>query len=46
MNIQVGHDALIESKKQLITGTYLRNAWYWRRGPRRSATAACSASPS
>ncbi len=29
MNIQVGHDAaLAESKKQLISGTYLRNAWY------------------
>ena len=29
MNIQIGHDAaLVESKKQLITGTYLRNAWY------------------
>ena len=29
MNIQIGHDAaLIESKKKLISGTYLRNAWY------------------
>ena len=29
MNIQIGHDAaLVESKKQLISGTYLRNAWY------------------
>ncbi|MCX7313433.1 MAG: aromatic ring-hydroxylating dioxygenase subunit alpha [Hyphomicrobiales bacterium] len=29
MNIQIGHDtAIVESKKQLITGTYLRNAWY------------------
>ena len=29
MNIQVGHDpALIESKKKLISGTYLHNAWY------------------
>jgi vanillate O-demethylase monooxygenase subunit len=29
MNIQVGHDAaLIESKKKLISGTYLYNAWY------------------
>ena len=29
MNIQVGHDAaLVESKKKLISGTYLRNAWY------------------
>jgi phenylpropionate dioxygenase-like ring-hydroxylating dioxygenase large terminal subunit len=29
MNIQVGHDAaLAESKKKLVSGTYLRNAWY------------------
>jgi phenylpropionate dioxygenase-like ring-hydroxylating dioxygenase large terminal subunit len=29
MNIQIGHDAtLVESKKKLISGTYLRNAWY------------------
>jgi vanillate O-demethylase monooxygenase subunit len=29
MNIQIGHDAeLAESKKRLISGTYLRNAWY------------------
>ena len=29
MNIQIGHDAaLAESKKKLISGTYLRNAWY------------------
>ena len=29
MNIQIGHDAaLLESKKKLISGTYLRNAWY------------------
>ena len=29
MNIQVGHDAaLIESKKKLISDTYLHNAWY------------------
>src|SRR4029079_16310405 len=29
MNIQIGHDAaLVESKKQLISGAYLRNAWY------------------
>jgi phenylpropionate dioxygenase-like ring-hydroxylating dioxygenase large terminal subunit len=29
MNIQIGHNtALAESKKQLISGTYLRNAWY------------------
>ncbi len=29
MNIQVGHDAaLMESKKKLASGTYLRNAWY------------------
>ena len=29
MNIQVGHDAaLVESKKKLISGTYLHNAWY------------------
>jgi vanillate O-demethylase monooxygenase subunit len=29
MNIQIGHDAaLIESKKKLVSGTYLRNAWY------------------
>jgi len=29
MNIQIGHDAaLIESKKKLISGTYLHNAWY------------------
>ena len=28
MNIQVGHEAIIESKKQLASGTYLHNAWY------------------
>jgi vanillate O-demethylase monooxygenase subunit len=29
MNIQIGHDtALVESKKKLISGTYLHNAWY------------------
>src|SRR5215207_6910354 len=29
MNIQIGHDAaLAESKRKLISGTYLRNAWY------------------
>src|SRR3954468_4507885 len=29
MNIQIGHDAaLVESKKKLISGTYMRNAWY------------------
>ena len=28
MNIQVGHEALIESKRQLASGTYLHNAWY------------------
>jgi phenylpropionate dioxygenase-like ring-hydroxylating dioxygenase large terminal subunit len=29
MNIQIGHEAeLAESKKKLVTGTYLRNAWY------------------
>ena len=29
MNIQIGHDAaLIESKKKLVSGTYLHNAWY------------------
>ena len=29
MNIQIGHDAaLLESKKKLVSGTYLRNAWY------------------
>jgi phenylpropionate dioxygenase-like ring-hydroxylating dioxygenase large terminal subunit len=29
MNIQVGHDtALAESKKKLVSGTYVRNAWY------------------
>jgi vanillate O-demethylase monooxygenase subunit len=28
MNIQVGPDALAESKKSLASGTYLRNAWY------------------
>ena len=39
MNIQIGHDAaLAESKKKLISGTYLRNAWYvaaWSDGRRR-----------
>jgi len=29
MNIQIGHDAaLVESKKKLISGTYMRNTWY------------------
>ena len=29
MNIQVGRDAeLVESKKNLVSGTYLHNAWY------------------
>jgi vanillate O-demethylase monooxygenase subunit len=29
MNIQIGRDAdLIESKKKLVSGNYLRNAWY------------------
>ncbi|MSP44835.1 MAG: aromatic ring-hydroxylating dioxygenase subunit alpha [Xanthobacteraceae bacterium] len=29
MNIQIGHDpALVESKKKLMSGTYLHNAWY------------------
>lgn len=28
MNIQVGHEAVLQSKKQLISGTYLHNAWY------------------
>ena len=29
MNIQIGHDsALLESKKKLVSGTYLHNAWY------------------
>jgi phenylpropionate dioxygenase-like ring-hydroxylating dioxygenase large terminal subunit len=29
MNVQIGHDAaLVESKKKLISGTYLHNAWY------------------
>ena len=29
MNIQIGHNAaLIESKKKLMSGTYMRNAWY------------------
>ena len=29
MNIQIGHDtALVESKKKLVSGAYLHNAWY------------------
>jgi len=28
MNIQVGRDAVAESKKSLASNTYLRNAWY------------------
>jgi vanillate O-demethylase monooxygenase subunit len=28
MNIQVGRDAIAESKKSLASNTYLRNAWY------------------
>ena len=29
MNIQIGRDAdLVESKKKLVSGTYLHNAWY------------------
>jgi phenylpropionate dioxygenase-like ring-hydroxylating dioxygenase large terminal subunit len=29
MNIQIGRDSeLLESKKKLVSGTYLRNAWY------------------
>jgi vanillate O-demethylase monooxygenase subunit len=28
MNIQVGRDALAESKKKLVSGNYVRNAWY------------------
>ena len=43
MNIQIGHDAaLIESKKKLISGTYLRNAWYvaaWSDAARRKRRA-------
>src|ERR1044071_6586702 len=28
MNIQVGQEAVLHSKEQLISGTYLHNAWY------------------
>ena len=48
MNIQVGRDAaLVESKKKLVSGTYLRNAWYvaaWSDDLGRRP--ACSAAPS
>ena len=47
MNIQVGHDAaLAESKKKLVSGTYVRNAWYVAAWSDDWPKASCSAAPS